>query len=180
MRINKTITLTRPLVKLELSVRTERKDTHGGQLDVDLVPVDGSYDMLAISMGQWVRRSPHDKWNEDCFGQGIDTVREFARGANEPVKRALLRLCEIWAEWHLNDMQAGTATQTEAIGAAEKADELQMGDWYGSACKALEARGLLVDRGYKFGSRWLVKRLPMAIASEVVSLCETLEAAASQ
>lgn len=71
------------------------------------------------------------------------------------------KLRDIWAEWHLNDMQAGTESQRKAIADATdggwKPDPM---DGYKSTCDMLRERGLYVDNGYTYGSAWLRKDVP--------------------
>lgn len=172
--MQRTIRITHDRTRLELDVRLEKKDPSGTLDSTTLEPIDEPYHALSISMGRWVRRGPRSPWREDCVGQDIGGVRAFAKHCAPPVALALERLCAIWAEWHLNDLTAGTVAQMEAISVAKAAGEIQTTDWYGSACLALEARGLLVDRGYRFGTKWLTRRLPQDVQREVVALCEAL------
>lgn len=173
--MQKTICLTHDKTRLELNVRLERQECPDGALDTDLNPVDEPCNRFSVSMGRWVRRGPLSPWREDVFGQDISGVQAFARHCPPAQRAAIERLCELWREWHLNDLQAGTAKQTEAIGLARAAGEIQDGAFYDTARIALEARGLLVDRGYSYGSKWLIKRVPVAVCTEVVALCETIE-----
>lgn len=175
-RVEKRILITHPKTRLELNVRLEKKEPHAGSFDTELQPITEPYNTLAIMMGSWVRRGPRSPWREDCFGQDRGYVLSFAKHCPPTQRAAIERLCELWAEWHLNDLQAGTDKQTEAIGLARAAGEIQDGAFYDSARAALEARGLLTDRGYTYGHKWLTKRLPQAVQREVVALCETIEA----
>lgn len=176
MSVKKTLRFETPLRRLELDVRLERKEPHDGELDTNLEPVTEAHNRLAISAGFWERNSPRARWREDCFGQCNDMVEQFAAGLPGAQRFALERLCQLWREWHLNDLQAGTEAQRLAVAIAEDAGELNRIDWYGSACAALERRGLLTDRGYKYGSKWLVRRLPVSVASEITALVEQLGA----
>ena len=174
--MNRTIRITHAKTRLELHVRLEKQDAQGGSLDTELEPITEPYNRLSISMGSWTRRGPRLPWREDCFGQGRDYVLSFARHCPPAQRAAIQRLCELWAEWHLNDLQAGTAKQTEAIGLARAAGEIQDGQFYDTARIALASRGLLTDRGYEYGHKWLTKRLPQAVQSEVIALCDAIEA----
>jgi hypothetical protein len=140
-------------------------------LTTDLEPVTAGTMRLAITMGQWERRGPRSPWREGSFGQGIDTVAAFARKLEPEQRSALKRLCELWRKWHLNDMNAGTEAQQAALASMPKEDG---GDWYGRACTHLAGCDLLTDRGYKFGSKWLVRALPAEVVSELETLCATL------
>lgn len=58
---------------------------------------------------------------------------------------------DFWQKYHLNELQAGTLKQTEFLKKKES-----KGD-FSQDCKTLEKEGLLIDRGYKYGSKWLFK-----------------------
>ena len=170
--MKQTLRFMSPAVRLEVYVEIARHESHAGQLDTDLQPVGEPHNRLSISMGSW-EKDHNGRWHEATFGQSVSTVREFA--SREPARLApLLRLCEIWKEWHLNDLQAGTTLQMAAIGAARDGGKIQDSADYDTACLALKECGLYEDRGYEYGSKWLVKRLPRDITREVVALCDTL------
>lgn len=173
MSVHRKLLFTLPLERLEVDVRLERQEAHDGSLDTNLEPIDGAYNRLSITMGSWTRRGPRSPWREACFGQAIDNVEAFARAMPDKCE-ALQRLCTLWREWHLNDLQAGTEAQSAAVKEAKLAGEVGTLDYYGDACKALEARGLLTDREYRYGTKWLTRRLPQAVQQEIVSLCERL------
>jgi|GEM_PF-3051904 len=94
-------------------------------------------------------------------GQNLD---ELNKEIKDPV---LSRIHKIWAEYHLNDLQAGTKAQTEAL------DNLKKSGWvyeYPNACNYLKSIGLYTDRGYKYGHGWLYKPIPKDILSQINSL----------
>lgn len=81
----------------------------------------------------------------ECCGQIYDDFK-----CQTPAQK---KLVEFWKKHHLNDLKAGTKAQTELLEeyrktAANKYD-------YTEACKYLEEKGMLVDRGYKYGTSWL-------------------------
>lgn len=175
MSINTTFRLQTDTQRIELRVELKQCEHHEGQLDVDLNPVNEPYNELSISAGSWERRGPRGPWREDSFGQCIDVVESFANGwSNADQKAALLRLCEIWRAWHLNGLNAGTTAQQQIIDAGRKAGTVQDYPYYETACAALSLAGLLTDRGYRYGTKWLTKRLPLSVQTEVLSLLERL------
>lgn len=91
-------------------------------------------------------------------GQCIDSVKDIIPGV----------LAEIWERWHLNDMRAGTPAQEEAL--REVKDSFDRLNWYDNACAYLENKGLLVDNGYRYGSKWLTEELPADVIEYVQSL----------
>lgn len=171
MSFERTINLQTTTTRLELQVKIREHEHHEGQQDVDLEPVTGPYYELSISAVMYERRGPRGPWRDYRAGQCIDAVESFAGDwSNADEKAALLRLCEIWRAWHLNGLKAGTTAQQAIIDAGKKAGTVQDYPYYETACAALEAAGMLTDRGYRYGSKWLVKRLPSSIHSEVLNL----------
>lgn len=66
------------------------------------------------------------------------------------------RLMQIWEDYHLNNLTAGTLRQEEALGEWKKAHQYN----YNAACEYLEKLNLLTDNGYRYGSGWLCKPIP--------------------
>jgi hypothetical protein len=84
-----------------------------------------------------------DKWAKTPYavGQIVDTLDAYG----------YVEQARLWNEWHLNDYQAGTDLQQCEAGAGD----------YEERCSRLAACGLLIDRGYKYGSGWLVKEITL-------------------
>jgi hypothetical protein len=119
-------------------------------------------------------------WNTrktDCVscGQNIDTLLELVPG------KKMRRIHEVWSEWHLNGMKAGTPAQTAIVKAARLTFAPYPASDYDQCLAVLEAAGLLYDpaedrdngpdkpRGYKYGSEWLFRELPETIIAEVLT-----------
>ena len=76
------------------------------------------------------------------------------RDSFTPRTSAQKSLVALWKEYHLNDMCAGTKKQhDELIG--------------------LSVPSPLVDRGYEYGSAWLIKVLPNGFEEKLEELCDT-------
>jgi len=91
-------------------------------------------------------------------GQIYDTLRN---GLQDPDysfkdKKAVKEILNIWEEHHLNDMNAGTITQQKAL---EKVG-LQSAGNYDLAVAYLKKKKLYIDKGYRYGTKWLIKDLP--------------------
>lgn len=99
-------------------------------------------------------------------GQCLDHIHEKAEQFIMPDEKKVLynRIYEIWREYHLNDLQAGTKKQTDAI--PEEMFEL---DYYTAKCEYLQDIGLFEDRGYKYGHGWLCKEIPAEIVAEIMT-----------
>lgn len=135
-------------------VELRRHDCHSGQRTIDLTPVETPYLELAISGSEHIGRR-----EGGSFGKIVDLVRKCGGGHAD-----VNRLCDIWDRWHLNGLNAGTQEQRPVAN----------GHGYDATCNALKAAGLLVDRGYTYGSAWLLERLPEEIVAEVKALCQRL------
>lgn len=80
------------------------------------------------------------------------------------------RIRQIWREYHLNDMNAGTKAQTEFLDTVKKETGWKYD--YSVACNMLKIAGLYEDRGYKYGHGWLYRPIPVEVIEEIKSLFE--------
>lgn len=76
------------------------------------------------------------------------------------------KLVEFWKKHHLNDLKAGTKAQTELL------EEYRKTAANTEECKYLEEKGMLVDRGYKYGTSWLCTTFPK---EELLTIIQELE-----
>jgi len=97
------------------------------------------------------------------WGQINTTIKELGDEWIIPPK--LKRLLEIWEEYHLNDLQAGTKRQTEAL--LKKDKKLIYATNYEKAVEYLKSIGLYEDRWYTYGREWLCKEIPEEILKEL-------------
>ena len=67
------------------------------------------------------------------------------------------RLKEIWDKHHLNDLNAGTKKQQKLL---ENFNITGSNYNYDQAVSVLRKNNLLEDRGYRYGSQWLVSDVP--------------------
>lgn len=98
----------------------------------------------------------------ECCGQCLDTIKEYL-----PDNAEFSRICDIWEQYHLNDMNSGSKAQTDFLNAL-KATGWQYS--YESACKELKEAGLYFDKGYKYGSAWLYRPIPDNVLTEIKEL----------
>ena len=106
----------------------------------------------------------YGRWNSISFsygGQIQDTIRENLDNFRKLYipKDKILLILDIWDNWHLNDLQAGTRLQTEVLNViqAERKEKIIEYTW---CCDILKQYGLYEDKGYKYGHGWLLKPLP--------------------
>ena len=81
------------------------------------------------------------------------------------------KLVEFWKKHHRNNLKAGTKAQTELVEEYRKSAENNKYD-YTEACKYLEEKGMLVDRGYRYGTSWLCTTFPQ---DELLSIIQELK-----
>lgn len=140
-------------VEIDIELRNRDKAVHWETLEeIENVPE------LSICGGIW--NSRHTDY--ETFGQCLDTIKEYL-----PKNKQVARIVEIWKEYHLNDLKAGTRKQTAFLNALEKQG------WeyeYNSACESLKQAGLYEDNGYKYGHGWLYQPIPDEIINEVKEL----------
>jgi hypothetical protein len=114
-------------------------------------------------------KNPRKKGDADSCGQiimnewGIET---YAPGWSKDLET---QFRAVWNQWHLNDMQAGTPSQTAYL-RANPVHAVYPDSHYTKTCEALTAAGLNPDNGYKYGSRWLFVEVPEDVITFLDSL----------
>ena len=108
---------------------------------------------------------------KDCIeaGQIRDTVRELF-----PQNEAVLSICRLWEEWHLNDLTAETIEQSYFIEGYKAGNP----DWpydFSEACDVLRnARLYRIKNGsnvsYSYGSKWLIREIPETVVNRLIEL----------
>lgn len=72
----------------------------------------------------------------------------------------LAKLRETWQRWHLNDMRAGTPAQEASLREMRAVPSATDSPFYDRARAWLAGRGLLIDNGYQYGTKWLHEDVP--------------------
>lgn len=96
-----------------------------------------------------------------CAGQCLDEVAKHVKSDK------FKKIYRLWKQYHLNDMHAGTVRQEEALDAAGLTNYANN---YRKCCEYLESINLLVDDGYKFGTGWLKRDIPVEDVAEIEKL----------
>jgi hypothetical protein len=126
-------------------------------IEVELRPTEHGTE-LSICGNIW---NPRETDIYSC-GQNIDTIAEYI---HSPKMR---RIKEIWEQWHLNGMRAGTPIQEKAV--KEWRNKTNNHSFaYTEICEYLKSINLYEVDGYKYGSAWLMEPLPQDIIDEVLS-----------
>lgn len=94
----------------------------------------------------------------DSGGQNYDELL-----AAFPYSPLMHEIVGVWKRWHLNKLKAGDPTQEAWL------RKHGHGKDYDETCAKLEAAGLLVHDGYKYGSEWKFEELPPYIIKQVTS-----------
>lgn len=94
-------------------------------------------------------------WNHkrtDCYlgGQCIDVLAEYYKD-NELYNK----IARLWKEYHLNGTRAGTEAQEALVLEYIKDHDYD----YKELCQYLKAKGMLVDNGHEYGTKWLYKAI---------------------
>ena len=103
-------------------------------------------------------------------GQCVDEVAAYF-----PENKIAQRMVEVWQEWHLNDLTAGSPKQEAAV--KQWRINNNNHQWaYNEICEYLKSIDLLVDKSflhnskpYSYGSAWLKTEIPLEIQNEVKS-----------
>lgn len=114
-----------------------------GKANLSITGVEGPKACGQIIMGDW-------------------RIDEYAPGWDAALVQ---RFRDVWAKWHLNDMQAGSPAQRAYLGEHPTLDG--PGEHYTRTCAALKEAGLNPDPGYlhdgkpyHYGSAWLRADVP--------------------
>lgn len=142
-----TRTWTTVTCKLEVKIEIDHRETVSPHLDVDLQDCP-EIDRVSFVGIMW-EKAKNGKWYETNSCQISDIIR--------PIFPELTLLCDLWDRCHLNDLNAGTTTQSEAVDAGLA--KLGAKYDYDAALAILGEAGLIVDRGYKYGSAWLARKI---------------------
>ena len=152
-------------VELQLVIkRVKIPDTEAPRLNWKLEEIR-EYTTVSISGEVWYSNY------RDCFecGQIRETVSDlFGR-------EDIQRLCVLWHNWHLNDLQAGTKAQRNCVSQYK----LNHPGWrydYSKACEILKDAGLYTIEtspiSYAYGSKWLIREVPESIITELIETFE--------
>lgn len=124
--------------------------------------------------------------NGDAIGScGQITDTKIYECAPEWNLHKVAKFKRLWKEWHLNDMQAGTPEQTEALKEFFETWKYYPENDYTHQCAYLEEKGLLYvpdprhpelfgpGHFYKYGAAWLYVEVPDEVTEFFRSLPDT-------
>ena len=85
-------------------------------------------------------------------GQIVDSIKGL-----ESKNYQLKEICDIWRNWHLNDMQPNCIHQTS----------FNCNEYFEKRAK-IETKKC--PKNYHYGSKWLIKELPKEIENKIIQL----------
>lgn len=148
---------------LEIELRTRQAQAEQRTIDLESPPA--IYWELSVC-GAIDEKNGRGRWQEVSGGQNIEEIAEIY--ADDP---QVQKVAELWREWHLNDLNAGTRTQAAFI-EKHKGDYPEWRYDYSEACDILKAADLYTDRGYKYGHAWLLKVMPYDVKKEILDIIQ--------
>ena len=136
MKIHRTISVGKPRTKefAKIFMSLEKKE-------------DGKICFSASGLAVY----DSDEINDYVYGgQCLDKIKEL-----HPDNKLINEVHELWRKYHLNDLKAGTLKQEEYL--------ISLGEYinYDWACEELKKVGLYEDDGYRYGSAWLYREIPI-------------------
>lgn len=102
-------------------------------------------------------------------GQCSDEIKSKVSNFSDANQRLINKILNIWNEYHLNDCNAGTKYQTDALRNFSYDTKNNLSH-YEQCLMFLEKENLTFDRGYKYGSGWLYKEMPQEVIDFIVGL----------
>lgn len=132
---------------------------------IDFTPAPVRYLVLTIS-GEIFRNPERPSKDSVCAGQCAVEIRE-CWGDNLPP--TFERLLDIWDNFHLNDLNSGTRGQRAYL-KDHLLDNPDAQQDFSSRLASLREAGLDVDRGYGYGSGWLLEILPEQVLAEIADI----------
>jgi len=173
-------TRSRHKVSMDIELKHEDKSQKGVDGEEYHNPL-----VLSISDSIWQR----DESDILTGGQGQDELRKALKEhkleiGNGISNKEFEKLLDIWDNYHLNDMKAGTARQNEIIEKHKDEQKYKKYDQFLDRPKAiledhdaqpdLETKGF-GDEGYSYGSSWLYEPLPDDVVDFVKDFKSKLE-----
>jgi len=142
------------IVKLELNIKEKEGTDYETFQKENFAVVSISGDLKELS------ESGRGRPRDSSWGQIYDSI-------NTEGNPKLKRIVELWKKNHLNDLTAGTKRQEQALKEWKNRPE---GFSYDKDVAYLKSKGLYVDKGYQYGTQWLVRPVPKEDINELIEL----------
>lgn len=139
-------------VVIEANVTQQRRK---GKRDYDSLKFVGPYRIVSLTGDIYTKHASHP--------HSLGQIDEDLNPQDFEDHATMRRILSIWTEWHLNDMQAATKRQQKAFEKSRAKD-------YESRVAFLKKKKMYDDRGYKYGTDWLLKKVPAKVVNEIMEI----------
>ena len=162
------------LMSKDLTFKRQKKGGRTVHLHIELRELQHStrnyIDLSPVNIDQGVVVSISGHIRGSGSGQIIEKFEDYIPFfANSDIDSAK-KIADIWRNYHLNDLQAGTKLQQDTLEENRNEWYKKNEDNYARKKEFLEYRNLLIDRDYKYGTGWLYKPVPQEIIDFLYSL----------
>ena len=103
-------------------------------------------------------------YSKNFAGQIYDELIDESQVKITIPKEKVQELVKTWKRWHLNDLKSGTKRQEEALKGFKGRPK---GQSYTQDVEFLKKKKLYSDKGYKYGTDWLVEPLPKEVEIKI-------------
>lgn len=141
------------LLTIEIELKLVQNNNKLNYLNLEPIK---EYYQLSISGNIWNA----NKTDIICGGQCLDEMKIHLKD-----NKLFNELFELWTNYHLNDLQAGTFEQTEYL------KQYYIGTSYNEKTTILDAMGL--NEPYKYGSSWLVEEIPLNVVDKIKEIIQS-------
>ena len=144
-----------------MTLRLEIKKDDRPSQDYETLDKTESHDEISIS-GDLKEKGALGRPRDSSWGQVLDNI--------ESPTGELKEIVSLWKRYHLNDLHAGTKKQEDAL--KLKFPEGSNANKYvhDEQVQYLKSVGLYSDRGYEYGTGWLVEKVPSNVKKRLIEL----------
>lgn len=166
--MDKTVIFSRKIVigrdpdnyKVTLEMEVEKVTGMNNMRTINLKPIKSWKEFSISGFAQYRPQCDYSYCGQiqDEIRENVDKYKFLAIP-----KEKIIKILELWDRWHLNDLHAGTRKQ-EALLKKSKIHD------YTERCNFLTSNDFQIDRGYMYGSAWLVELLPPTFIDDLQEL----------
>jgi hypothetical protein len=146
--------------KIHINVLLSLKENVEPKMDIDLHHCDEYY---SLSMSADIYERHNGRWKDVSWGQNSEWVRKIL-AENQFAQK----MCDVWDRWNMNGLRAGNREQEKWI-----KNNIKCSSSYEEISAFLEQNQLFIIEkplmNYKYGSAWLVEKIPEEIIKEIKS-----------
>lgn len=164
--------------KVEVELRVKNKEVCSNDRDISLNEIQ-SPNFAALSFVGDIKdvcfEGSHQIQTNFVCGQCHNKIWDFIHEIKYPefVEDEILedledlkKIIYFWHKYHLNDMKSGTVNQQTVINQYEQEHKTALRN-YDEICNYLKEVNLYEDKGYRWGSAWLIELIPERELEEI-------------